>query len=121
VNKEIDHEYTDNIVCPFCGRVEQDSWEIQPDEEDLGLQECGSCGKSYYAWRSITIDYSTEKARYGTCKHCGVIGVIEDRTCSFGEYKDLCIGCGQKEYDRLWKEYVESLKQIGDRPGKEKA
>ena len=38
--EEIDHEYTDEIVCPYCGYEFSDSFEISSEEEDLGLIEC---------------------------------------------------------------------------------
>lgn len=106
----IDHEYTDHIVCPYCGHEDIDSWEIQPSEEDLGLIECCACGKHFYAQRIITIEYSTEKAKYGTCKHCGGSDVpIEDYHSCIGEYKDLCPKCGYKEKRKLEIEYCEKL------------
>ena len=59
----IDHDYTDAIVCPHCGRVEFDSWEIMPDKEDLGDFECVICGKTFYATRNVSVTYSTYKNR----------------------------------------------------------
>lgn len=106
----IDHEYTGNIVCPYCGYEDKDSWEEQPGEEDLGLTECGNCEKYFYAKRHITIEYSTEKATYGTCKHCGKENIlIEDFHSCIGQYKDLCLKCGYKERRKLEMEYVKSL------------
>lgn len=66
---EIKHKYTKEIVCPYCGYKFSDSWEINSNEEDIGLVECGECEKEFYASRIITVDYSTEKARYGTCEN----------------------------------------------------
>lgn len=36
VEREIDHEYTDEVVCPFCGYEESDSWEYKGDEDLTG-------------------------------------------------------------------------------------
>ena len=58
---EIDHGYTDEIVCPYCGAKELDSWEVCPGEEDIGNIECGTCEKTFFAQRIITIQYSTYK------------------------------------------------------------
>ena len=60
-NGEIDHDNTNNLVCPYCGYEDRDSWEVYPGEEDLEVCECGSCGKEFRAWRNISITYSTEK------------------------------------------------------------
>lgn len=97
---EIDHECTVNIVCPYCGNEDRDSWEVSPGEEDLGLIDC-DCGKSFYATRNITITYSTYKANYGTCKYCSSEDVpIENYSSSIGEYKELCAECGYKKKQR---------------------
>lgn len=107
---EIDHQYTNEIVCPFCGHEFGDSWEIDGDSEDLGLIDCEECYKEFYAVRNIRVDYSTEKARYGTCKHCNKDNVvIENYTSSSGKYKDLCVNCGQLERERLIKVYFEEM------------
>ena len=58
---EIDHDNTNNLVCPYCGYEDRDSWEVCPNDEDLDVCECGSCGKEFRAWRNISITYSTEK------------------------------------------------------------
>ena len=54
------NESTDEIVCPYCGRIETDSWEEQPDEEDLGELECQTCFETYIAERYVSVTYSTE-------------------------------------------------------------
>lgn len=56
-DKEIDHESTDEAVCPHCGRELTDSWEL-PDEVDE--QEC-ECGKSFSISRYTTCTYTTYK------------------------------------------------------------
>jgi transcription elongation factor Elf1 len=59
--EKIDHKYTRNIVCPYCGYEDRDSWEVCPEEEDLGIVECGRCEKEFYASRIVTVEYSTYK------------------------------------------------------------
>jgi transcription elongation factor Elf1 len=108
--KEIDHEYTDEIICPYCGNEFTDSWEYGINEEDLGLLECDECGKSFYASRHIEITYVTEEANYGTCNHCKAENVvIEDYRSTIGKYSGLCVKCGVKEKARLYTEYADSL------------
>lgn len=60
---EIDHEYTDEIVCPHCGYVHSDSWEWADGEEGVFAgYECHSCDAPFSFSRHVTIAYSTEKA-----------------------------------------------------------
>ena len=55
------HHYTSDIVCPHCGYVDQDSWEVGRGEEgDIGEQDCGRCEKPFSAQRHISVSYSTE-------------------------------------------------------------
>lgn len=108
--EEIDHELTDEIVCPFCGGEFSDSWEIMSDCEDLGLIECGECEKSFYATRNISISYSTEKATYGTCRHCKEQNiVVENYYSSIGRFEGLCIRCGESEKQRLREAYMQKI------------
>lgn len=55
---EIDHECTDNAVCPYCGHVDKDSWELPENDSET---QCGSCGKEYFYERSVFVSYSTHK------------------------------------------------------------
>ena len=54
---EIDHEFTDEIVCPHCGYKVSDSWEW-PDE---GKGYCEVCGRHYKYTRDVSVTYCTEK------------------------------------------------------------
>lgn len=116
--REIDHEYTKEVVCPYCGYEFSDSWEINSNDENLGLIDCDECGKSFYGQRDIDITYITEKATYGTCNQCKADDVvIEDYTSSVGSYIGLCVICGAKEKSRLYKEYAESMQRLYDNKG----
>jgi transposase-like protein len=57
---EFDHEFTDEIVCPYCGYEHGDSWEEHDDRGDL---ECQGCGKKFCYERNISVDYSTYKIK----------------------------------------------------------
>lgn len=60
--EEIDHEFTDNAVCPYCGHENLDSWELgDRGDDECGEDECGKCGKEYTWTRHVTVDYSTKK------------------------------------------------------------
>lgn len=60
----INHEYTDEIVCPYCGYTFKDSWEYKGRCEEV---DCPECEKVFSCNRSITINYSTTKL----CKENG--------------------------------------------------
>ena len=101
MSNEIEHEYTDMIVCPWCGHSDRDGWKTEP-----GLWECDNCKKSYYVERNEEVTYSTQKANYGTCEHCGKEDVpVEGLISHIGMYDSLCPDCGDKEWRRLLKEY----------------
>lgn len=60
--REINHEYTDEVVCPYCGDVKSESYEFFGDhDEDSGLT-CDVCGKEFTATRHVSVMYSTVKA-----------------------------------------------------------
>ena len=63
--EKIEHEYTDEIVCPYCGNEFSDSWELG-DGEDIGELECDECNKKFTAYRNLSKPtYSTEKLSKG--------------------------------------------------------
>jgi len=57
--KEIDHRYTEEIVCPYCGHTHTDSFEAP----DNGKMNCHSCKKEFTFSRDIDITYITEKTK----------------------------------------------------------
>lgn len=59
---DIDTDYTDETVCPYCGHEEQDSWELCPNVGEAdGLTECGDCEKTYRWTRNTSVTYNTRK------------------------------------------------------------
>ena len=55
-------DYTREPVCPYCGHVERDAWEIDFGNSEIAEFDCGSCGKTMVVIQSITVYYSTRKA-----------------------------------------------------------
>ena len=53
-----DTDYTDEIVCPWCGYVHSDSWELSHDEDTT---ECSDCGNDIDYVREVVISYRTSK------------------------------------------------------------
>lgn len=52
----IEHESTDNIVCPYCGEEIEDSWEF---EGECGQCKCYECDKTFNWTRYVSVSYST--------------------------------------------------------------
>ena len=53
---KFDTTFQDEIICPYCGSVEDDSYEYgESDDEYI----CSSCGKKSSLSVSIRKDYST--------------------------------------------------------------
>jgi transcription elongation factor Elf1 len=45
--------------CPFCGYINEESYEIGDELEGCGEIFCQDCDKEYFWSRSITIHYTT--------------------------------------------------------------
>jgi hypothetical protein len=60
--QEIQHEYTPEPVCPHCGKVMSDAWELHI-RGDGGTEEvdCGFCEEPITVTMHVSISYSTEK------------------------------------------------------------
>ncbi len=60
MENEIEHEHTDEIVCPYCGYKFSDSYEWEAHEHERTI-ECHSCEKKFNATATISVSYSTHK------------------------------------------------------------
>jgi hypothetical protein len=47
-----------NIVCPYCGFEDIDSWELRDDDDEK--HECGNCNSVFSYQRTVTVTYSTQ-------------------------------------------------------------
>lgn len=56
--EEIDTEYTNNIICPYCGNEDTESYEYHNND---GETNCNYCGEEFYYRRDIEITYCTRK------------------------------------------------------------
>ncbi len=56
---EIDHEGTDNIICPYCGHEHTDLGTERDMEEDEA--DCEDCGRFFDYQRLISVEYTTYK------------------------------------------------------------
>ena len=60
-DEEIDHEYTNNMVCPYCGFEDYSSWELSRNDDSSDETECNECGKKFF-WECVTsVHYTTKK------------------------------------------------------------
>lgn len=59
---DFDTDYTDEVVCPHCGHVHTDSWEIFLLASGcVDGCECCECERLFNAVQYVTIQYSTYK------------------------------------------------------------
>lgn len=57
----IDHHFTDNMVCPYCGCEQTDIYEIEGAyTEDSIRVECQECEKEFSSYCHITYSFCTE-------------------------------------------------------------
>ncbi len=106
MTNKIDHEYTDEIVCPYCGESDNESYEYA--DPDCGETECGFCERSFNYSVHISIEYSTET----DCSTEGKFHVwlgpyrvfeYEDRAGVWC-YIRKCLNCQQEDY--FWQEAI---------------
>jgi DNA-directed RNA polymerase subunit RPC12/RpoP len=59
----LDTSRMDDVVCPYCGFVDRDGWELFGGPTDSGEadNECYRCGKTYNVERLIEVVYTTTK------------------------------------------------------------
>ena len=56
----MNHEYTEEITCPWCGYIQGESWELKADyDEDI----CEECGNTYTYERFVEVTYTTYKKK----------------------------------------------------------
>ena len=56
--KEIHCDNTDDVVCPYCGHEDSDTWEMS----ESGSSTCGSCEKEFMFDTEQSRTFSTWKA-----------------------------------------------------------
>ena len=60
--EEIDHDHTDEVICPYCGYEFSDSWEFNGTQDEQHV-ECDECGKEFFLYVIITVNYTTKKKK----------------------------------------------------------
>lgn len=58
-------ERTDNIICPYCGYEDRDSWEVDfgPGFDGDTTVVCGSCEQEFHASRMVDVCYTTKRLK----------------------------------------------------------
>lgn len=54
--KGFDHEYSDNMICPYCGHEFSDIWEMTDGEYN-----CPDCEKNFEVETNHSVTYTTSK------------------------------------------------------------
>ncbi|HFQ3679252.1 TPA: hypothetical protein ACGV5I_002063 [Enterococcus faecium] len=57
---EYDYQYSDEIMCPYCGDLQCDSWE----SDETGKEQCDICGGTFEYLREVTVSYCSTKLEY---------------------------------------------------------
>jgi len=52
-------------ICPHCGHVEQDAWEIDfgPGLDGEREVSCNRCGEDYFLERIVSVNYKSSKLK----------------------------------------------------------
>jgi hypothetical protein len=58
---EIDHEWTNDAVCPYCGYADKESWELDGEDGQEGETTCGSCERDFIYYRNVSVTFTTMK------------------------------------------------------------
>lgn len=90
--EKLDTEYTDQIVCPYCGEVDRDSWESTGAQDEQREMQCGSCGKNFIYTTHISVSYSSSQ--------CDCLNGGEHKWCKpqrryDGVFFKKCADCGE--------------------------
>lgn len=56
VPDELDCSHADELVCPYCGHVDYDCWELTAEDDET---YCGSCGRTFRYSRHVSVTYSS--------------------------------------------------------------
>jgi transcription elongation factor Elf1 len=57
-SEDFDTEYTDDSICPWCGKEQQDTWEVDSDSTIL---DCDYCEKPFHFERMTNVTFSTKR------------------------------------------------------------
>ena len=58
---ELDCSYNSEIMCPYCGESDSDSWEVRGEPDEERQITCGYCEREFLFTRSLEVTYSSRK------------------------------------------------------------
>jgi transcription elongation factor Elf1 len=95
--KEIDCNGTDEMVCPYCGHEQSESYEYLGDNKTQGTADCGECGKRMKWTAEYSVTYSTEQCKCLNGTPCEFKRIPHNS--KEGEWDYLsCKECGQYKF-----------------------
>lgn len=56
----VDKNFESNLICPYCGYEDKDSWELSDNDEE---HCCGRCGAVLSYERVVTVEYSSSPVK----------------------------------------------------------
>jgi hypothetical protein len=59
--KSIDHDLANEPVCPWCGHVMRDAWELALEDCESAEEECADCERTFVVKVYRFARYSTTK------------------------------------------------------------
>ena len=62
---EINCSYTSEIVCPYCGYMHRDSWDMWPNDREENDIYCHHCDRDFTVSRDVSITYTSYKMKGG--------------------------------------------------------
>lgn len=88
MNEEYETEFTDEIICPWCGYKFSDSWEY--DDEDGSIIDCPDCNKPIILGVHISVSYITRRG----CDGIVILHNYKDYSMEESEYtREVCSNC----------------------------
>lgn len=68
--KQINHSWTEQIVCPHCGYEHEDSWDFYLNADDNSVRLfCYRCDKPFMSDREVEVTYTTRKELPNAKRH----------------------------------------------------
>jgi DNA-directed RNA polymerase subunit RPC12/RpoP len=63
MKEKFETKRTENIVCPYCGYINRDSWEVDfgPGLDGSTETSCNECGRDFFVVRNVIVSYSSKK------------------------------------------------------------
>lgn len=59
MSKPSESSYEDYPICPYCGDVDRDAWELDLTDEQTYEHECPACDKVYMITCHVSIAYTS--------------------------------------------------------------